>query len=122
MDVDSNEQLELKDLLVDLEYEHHHLEVTVRQLQKAISKRELYLREVLAKRELNLVRGHTGSNHKVPLRKSQTVDFDRVITNRSDKFSGDSIRPNYSSNFTREVNRILDDIISIFEQSNPFLD
>lgn len=124
MDVNSDE-LELKNILVELEHEHQHLQLTVRQLQSAIDKREIELKRLLAKRELRLLRGEHNSDQTGRLRRSQTVDLHQFNTNgcqkQATRFSGDNDRPKYSSDFCREVNQLLDKISQTSEEVSALI-
>jgi len=127
MDRDPDE-LELKNILVELELEHEHLQVSVRQLQSAVDMRELEIRRLLSERELRLLKDKTNSNYMVGIKKSKTTDFNSLSNrdqagyisqsdkNKNQKDPDLDIETAHSSDFCRKVNEALDRISSTSEE------
>lgn len=114
MDVDSD-QYRLKELLVDVESKHEHLQASVNHLQSEIDKREIEIKKLVAERELKLAQQQSynltapstataaPSQVRRP-RKSQSVDFQQTI---EEPTTGNVA---YSSEFTKQVDQLLDRI------------
>lgn len=49
----NNDQMQLKKILVDLEDEHKHLQVSVSHLEQEIEKREIDIKRLLTERDLS---------------------------------------------------------------------
>lgn len=101
MDVDSD-QLELKKILVDLEDERKHLEVSIGHLEHEISKREVEVQRLLAESELDSV---TLENQTIPRRLPRYN-------------SGDQDYPDSGSNaeFIEQVDQLLKNIATTSEE------
>lgn len=54
----NSEQLELKKILVDLEDEHKHLQVSIGHLENEIKKRVIEIQQLVAERDLEFVRSN----------------------------------------------------------------
>ena len=131
MDVNSDE-LELKNILVELEHEHQHLQVTLRQLQNAIDRRQVELRKILVDRELRLLKDKASSHQVNQLRKSQTTNFNQANTEdnsgtssriqpHSPTAGGDYNGPKFSSQFSKEVSYLLDKINQTSEEVSALI-
>lgn len=133
-------ELQVKQILVELEYEHKHLQATIGQLKNAIDKREIEIRKLLAERELSRLRSESDfGQQQYPVRRSQTVDFNQVgtdcVTHLDNKFNycqfpskpefnqaaGDNIEPKYSSEFSKKVSDLLDKLIGTSEEVSSLI-
>ena len=97
MDVFDPDELEVKRILVDLEDEHRHLQVSIGHLEHEIQKREVEIQRLLAERELDLAKSR--NQDKPILEAKQRQD-----------------RPQFSSDFTKQVAFLLDRIQKTSEQ------
>lgn len=112
MDVNSD-QLRLKKILVDLEDEHKHLQVSINHLETEIEKREIEIKKLLAERELELAR----ENHE-RLKESRLVDFNEAAEN----ISGEAeFKPVFSSEFTEQVSQLLNRITKASEEVSSLI-
>lgn len=112
MDVNSDEY-QLKKLLVDLESQQEHLQVSVSHLVSEVEKREIEVRKLLVDRELSLAKRENATSQLVnKLTKSQSVDFDRTLRKAD---AGDS-SPKFSSEYSKQVSELLDKITKTSEE------
>lgn len=117
MDLNSDEY-QLKELLVNLEQEHKHLQASTEHLANNVVQRELEVRKLLADRELELAKAaakkttNLAGNHQLQnkITKSQSVDFDRVSRTRP---IGDN---KFSSEYSKQVSELLDRITKTSEE------
>lgn len=121
MDLNSDEYL-LKELLVNLEEEHKHLQASVAHLSNNVTKREVEIRQLVTARERRIAEEAdrrtnraTGKQADSRLIKSQSVDFDRISRQQP---AGDQ---KFSSEFSRQVSEIVDRIIETSEEVNSLV-
>lgn len=108
MDVNSD-QFQLKKILVDLEDEHQHLQVSIDHLKQEIEKREIEIKKLLAERELQLARENSRHYH---MRKSFSADFRKVVEEQPPIEE----QPNFSSELIKQISHLLNNINKTSEE------
>lgn len=103
MDDESFQHIQLKRILVGLEDEHKHLEISVDHLKQEIQKRELEIQTLLAERELEIA--------KVGQVQNQTSR-----SSPKNRHNNKEQNLKYSSTFTSQVDQLLDRICRTAEE------
>lgn len=112
MDLNS-EEFQLTELLLNLEQEQKHLQVSIEHLSNDIVRRELEVRGLLADRQLELTKRATDAKKEHARNrviKSQSTDFKDISRSRP---SSDS---KFSSEYSKQVSQLLDKIVKTSEE------
>lgn len=108
--MDTNpEQLQLNKILVDLEDEHKHLQVSINHLQTEIEKRELEVRKLLIDREIELSEGNSTSSKRI---KTHFVD---------QQAAKPPLEVQFSSEFAKQVAHLLNEITKTAEEVSSLI-
>lgn len=135
---------EFKKILVDLEDEHEHLKATIGRLRHEVEKREIEVQNLVVQRELRFAREASGdiivdnkltNYHSNKIKLTSDGDFHQPIDNlylatkttnidsstRPKSFINHIAPTEYSSNFSKQVARLLDNLTRTSEDINKLL-
>lgn len=122
MDINrAQDQLRLKQILVDLEDKHNHLTSSVDHLEREVEKREIAIRELIADRELELAKIYPYLKNKQYLQQADQIiqSPDSLETRKTKQQAEDYSKhldilesgpSRYSSEFTKELDKLLKSI------------